>query len=231
MIVDYPYTTPVVLTDEIYSEYGGETGTYAHAVRQAAYVGAERAFFAYTRTFLQPTTVTGTFVWPQMVPQRLPLNISFINSVDSVIAIDPEGGCDCDTLENDGCAFIIDDRWGYLDIKRTESSLSMGCGCSWRGDPIQARVVLNAGLPSGTAYSFGILSALRFIAEIGLNELFDPHKNESAGDIGVQSFSNQGYSEQRKVLLNTVFGSSARAQYIKKRIDQTLGGMTPALRL
>jgi hypothetical protein len=57
-----------------------------------------------------------------------------------------------------------------------------------------------------------MLLALTTYASIILNEIVG-YGNESPGDMGVQSFSNQEYRETRKTLLRTSFGTSARAQF------------------
>src|SRR4030043_6695 len=40
--------------------------------------------------------------------------------------------------------------------------------------------------------------------------------NEAPGDVGVQDYRNQQYSESRAALIRTVFGTSARAQFVYK---------------
>ena len=56
-------------------------------------------------------------------------------------------------------------------------------------------------------------------ADIILNEVVG-YGNEAPGDIGVQSYTNQQYSENRVKLLRTDFGTSARAQFVKKLIEK-----------
>jgi len=59
--MEYPYASPIILTDAIFTAYGGHTGSSATAQRTAAYLIAEMAATADIGSFLLPTTVTGTF--------------------------------------------------------------------------------------------------------------------------------------------------------------------------
>jgi hypothetical protein len=78
--------------------------------------------------------------------------------------------------------------------------------------PYRIDVVYNVGFSSGTSHQPKVLMALTTYASIIMNE-FLGYGNEAPGDIGVQEFSNQQYSEKRVKLINTVFGASPRAQF------------------
>jgi hypothetical protein len=92
------------------------------------------------------------------------------------------------------------------------------CSCSI-GYPYQVRVVINAGLPTGTANQSDMLLALTIAAEVNLNRIVDPWANEGTGDIGIEEFSNLGYRERRRGLKNTAFGNSAKAHEIALMVN------------
>jgi hypothetical protein len=81
--------------------------------------------------------------------------------------------------------------------------------------PYKLRVVYEAGLPSGTSYQPHVLLALTTMAGVFLNEIIG-FGNEGDGDVGIEKFRNQQYSEERKFLLRTTFGASAKAQFVWK---------------
>ncbi|MBT7009794.1 hypothetical protein HN960_05160, partial [Candidatus Peregrinibacteria bacterium] len=49
------------MTEDIYVEYGGQTGTSTATQRQNAFLIAEQRASKYIGTFLLPTIVTGTY--------------------------------------------------------------------------------------------------------------------------------------------------------------------------
>lgn len=205
----YPYSSAIILTDAIYTEYGGNIDTSTEGQRNAAYVIAEKKMTEHIGTFLLPTIVTGTYQWPGGNPLVLPY--SYINSISSVTVLSPEN-CyqDCDIDESDGCVFVRNDTYGYVDVRKIASY----CGCSNSyGYPYQVRIAYKAGLPTGTANMPDMLLALKTVAEIELNAMIDPYANEGAWNVGIEEFSNQDYREKRTKLKNTVFGNSAAANY------------------
>ncbi|HKZ39344.1 MAG TPA: hypothetical protein VJ044_00190 [Candidatus Hodarchaeales archaeon] len=204
MIV-YPFSAPIILTDDVYVSYGGHTGTSTANQRQAAYLIAEMQATDEVGSFLLPVTVTGTFGWP-MYPDHLVLPYAYVHSIKGVTVLDQQAYDSCDLDESSGCAFIWNDTYGYIDPRRVSSV----CGCAY-GAPYQLRIAWESGLPTGTASKANVLLALTMVAEINLNEIVDPSANEGVGDIGIQEFSNMQYREKRKTLKNTAFGNSARA--------------------
>jgi len=78
------------------------------------------------------------------------------------------------------------------------------------------------GLPTGTANLPGVEHALVIVAELALNEMIYPRANETVGDRGIESWSAQGYSEQRKRLKNTALGQSARANFAAELLDASI---------
>ena len=206
-MMEFPYFSPHVMTDTIYVEMGGHVGTSSPSQRQAAYLIAEKQMTQQIGTFLLLETITGTFPWPGGHIFVTPY--SHIRSIDDVTILSQDCACDCDLTESNGCALIHSDTYGYLLVRSVEGCAS-NCGCQ-SSYPYQFRMTMTAGLGSGTCYSSDILLALTMVAEINLNEIIDPGANEGMGDIGIQTFSNQSYSENRVRLKRTSFGSSARA--------------------
>jgi len=156
-------------------------------------------------TFLLPVIVTGTFSWP-IHTDHLVLPYAYVHRIMGVTLLDQQAYNSCDLDEADGCAFVWNDTYGYIDPRRIEDV----CQCAY-GVPYQLRIAWESGLPTGTANLPNALLALTMVAEINLNEIIDPSANEGVGDIGIQEFSNQQYKESRKRLRNTAFGNSARA--------------------
>jgi len=218
-------TTPAILTDTIFTQYGGTTGTSTAAQRTAAYCVAEGEMVDEIGTFVAPTTVTGTYTWPYQM-QYFKLQHDRLNSVAGVTAIHA-AGCNCadGSVELAGCAWIVDPDNGVVDLRECGNTLKAACaGCctcsGWRGLPKQFRIVYNAGLPVGAASDPRLLQALVIVADLTLQQVIDPAGAEGGlGDPGVQSFSTSGYSERRTALKPSAFGSSARANYAAKLVE------------
>ena len=206
-MIIYPHSSPIILTDSIYVNYGGNTGTSTAAQRVAAYLIAEKQMSSHIGTFLLPTVVTGTFPWPG--GQHLVLPYGHILSIPNVTVLDQESVATCGLDESSGCAFVWDDTYGYIDVRKIASS----CACSF-GYPYQVRVVMNAGLPTGSANQADMLLGLTLAAEINVNRMVDRSANEGTGDIGIEEFSNLGYRERRIGMKRTAFGNSAAANEI-----------------
>jgi hypothetical protein len=201
----YPYTTPQVLNDNEFVKYGGQTGTSTLAQREAAYLLAEEQMTEHLGTFLLPTTTTGTAKYIDNGIWELPLgNVTSIFSItfNVIKSLQPLA-----TEMYTGTAVIINPQRGYI-LTSTPAGLRFG---NYTVD-----VVYESGLPSGTAADPALMSALVMAAQINLNEWDASLSNEGTADVGIQAFSNQSYSEQRKPLLRTVFGDSAFAQRISR---------------
>jgi len=209
----YPYNTAFIIDDDTFVRYGGYTGTSSMAQRNASYLVAEKRMTSHIGTYLKPTIVTGTFRWPGM-SDHLVLPHSYISRIMGVTVLDQEAWNSCDLQEADGCAFIWDDTYGYIDPRRVESL----CGCAY-GWPYQLRIAYEAGLPTGTSTQADMLLALTIISQIVLNQITDPSANEGVGDAGIQEFSNQQYKETRKKLRNTALGRSAMANFAADLVD------------
>jgi len=207
-VIVYPHSSPIILTDSVYVAYGGHTGTSVATQRAACYLIAEKQMSSHIGTFLLPTIVTGTFPWPG--GQHLVLPYSHIISIPNVTVLTQESLVTCELDESSGCAFLWDDTYGFIDVRQVASC----CSCCGSGYPYQVRVVMNAGLPTGTASQADMLLALTLAAEINLNRIIDRSANEGAGDIGIEEFSNLGYREKRIGLKRTAFGNSATANEV-----------------
>lgn len=218
-------TTPAILTDDIFVAYGGLTGTTTVVQRQAAYSIAEGQAIQEIGTFLESTIVTGTHSWPPM-SQPLQLPYTHVSVISSVVAIH-DAGCNCadDSVEIDGCAWLLDGDGGLVSLRECGNTLKASCsGCScghYGAGPLQVRVVYTAGLPANAANDPRLLMGLATAAQLALEQMTDPAAAEGgAGDPGIKSFSSLSYSETRadSSFKETAFGSSARANYAAKML-------------
>ena len=217
MIV-YPHSVPIILDDATYIAYGGHTGTTTSAQRQAAYLIAEMAASEEIGTLLLPTIVTGTYLYNELFP-FLTLDYTYVHRVINTTFIDIEEDRYWSQLgtANEYVSLRNDER-GLVDIHYLIGNCSQ-CYGAWEF-PYRVEVVFEAGLPTGTASKANYLLALTTYADIIVNEIIG-YGNEAPGDIGVQSFKNQEYSENRVALLRTSFGTSARAQFAKGLINKS----------
>lgn len=223
MIQVYPHSSPLILNDSIFVQYGGQTGSFTQAQRTAAYLIAEQQATTYLNTFLLPTTLTGT--WGQA--GRIVTDYGYVSEIKSVFILSKDSLTNCTLQSDSGCVFVWDDTFGYLDV----GCMLNYCNCNNYIVPYQVRVAYTAGLPTGVANQPAVLLALTMAATINLNEMIFPSQNEGAGDIGIESFISLDYSEKRKALKNTAFGNSARAQKIAQLLSSTVKPARPALLL
>jgi hypothetical protein len=206
----YPYQYPIILTDEIFDAHGGILSDSKPALRQIAYTVAEEAVSDDIGTLLLPTIVTGTASWNLINP--IITEYGYVNSVHLVRFLD--------TRENiyftaSGTANVYvslrDDTYGLIDIHRIFGNCQ--CISSSNPYPYQVQYVYQAGLPTGTANAPKILLALTTYSDMVLNQI-EGYGNEADGLVGVSEFKNQDYSEVRHNLKQTIFGSSARSQFV-----------------
>lgn len=230
-MVIYPFSTPIILNDTIYSQYGGlGTGSFTSFQLQSSYWVAEKRVSEYIGTLLLPTNVTGTFVYQGK--RRIPTDYGYVQQLYNVTVLTQQGFATCDLQSNDGCGYIFEDTFGYIDFKQ----LSSICGFAYWGYPFspyaatrypyQIQISYQAGLPTGVATMPSMLEAMTILAQIDLNEK-DPGRvqtNETTGDVGVQQFRSLDYFEKRAehALVKSALGNSARAQYAKSLIDMTI---------
>jgi hypothetical protein len=197
----YPYTTPQILTDPIFLTYGGQTGSSTAAQRQAAYVIAEEQMTEHLSTFLVPTIVSGS-AWYRGGT----LFETEYGNVQRVLLFQAQEVKRLSPLEfraHEGTALIRSGQFGLVDVV-------IPCHYPFI---YSNTVVYESGFPTGTVPSL-LQAGLVLAAQINLNEWVVDLANEGVGDVGIQQFSNQSYSEQRKKLGRNAFGSSALAQRV-----------------
>lgn len=231
-MVIYPYTYPLILNDSVFTEYGGKTGTFTLAQRQSSYLIAEMQVSNYIGTLLLPTNVTGTY--PYMHKQRIPTDYGYVSNLYDVTIFSKNTlSSTCVLQENQGCGFIYEDTYGYIDFRQVSLICGLAYMGSWGGSaivvpnvPYQIRITYQAGLPTGTANQPTFLEALTILAQIDLNEK-DPGNsgmNETPGDLAVQDYKSLDYKETRGAhsLVKTALGESAKAMRAKRLIDLTV---------
>lgn len=208
----YPYTSPIILTEAIFQQYGGDVANSTFEQRDIAYLIAEEAVSRDLDTFLLPTIVTGSYTYRPFVM----LDHAYIQQVFSVKFIDNTGVVYFAASGSANSYYrLYDDTYGVVDL----DYLSANCSsCGGHNIPYKVEIAYQTGLPTGTANQPRVLMALTKYTTLVLNELLG-WGNESTGDIGVTEFSNQEYSEKRMKLLNTAYGNSAAAQFVHRMLE------------
>lgn len=233
-MVIYPFSGPIILNNQDFIDFGGQTGAFTNAQLRNSYWLAEMQVSAYIGTLLLPTIVTGTY--PFQSRTRLATDYGYVNQLLNVNILTRKATNTCELQSNDGCGYIYDDTFGYIDFKR----LSSVCSCVnwnwWAGSPYpmyassdvpyQIQVVYEAGLPTGTANQPGIMEALTILAQIDLNEKVPGlvGMNESPGDAPLTRFRSIDYNEGRKItmFIRTNLGQSSRAMRAKLLLDASI---------
>jgi len=219
----YSHLSPVILTDSLWAMYTSEcltSGTYAQ--RRAAYTTAESLMITHLRSFLLPTTVTGTYVWPA-TPEALVLPWKNVRSVDRLVVKSLDDSCTCDLSNNTGCALIRNDGMAYIDMRVTNFTATAQCGCGYYSKWLyQAEVTTTSGLSTGTAAGDTRLhQALAMIATEVLIEMVDPGLSQGGpGAPGVKSYGTLGYSEtfNEHSIRATALGNSTIANRAAKLV-------------
>ena len=212
----YPFSSPIIMTDDIFVAYGGHTGSSVFAQREAVYLIAEHTLSDDLETYLLPVIVTGTYLYHSL-SNFLILDHTYVHRIIRTRFFDTKEVAYWSQAGTDNIYLSLrDGERGLVDIHSVVGNYN--CMHSY-AYPYKVEEVYEAGLPTGTANSSDILLALTTYSDILLNEIIG-YGNESSGDIGVQQFSNQSYSESRVALLRTSFGSSARAQFIRSLINK-----------
>ena len=221
----YPYTSPIILNDTMYTTYGGQIGDTTVAQRNNAYLIAEQRATNYIGSFLLPTIITGTH--PYNYNQFIATDYGYVHQVYSATVLSMNNLQTCTLQSDSGCIFIFNDTYGYLNF----SCVDTICGCGGWKQPYQFQLAYQAGLPTGTANQPSVEHGLSIVAELALNEMRYPRMNESAGDIAVESWSGLDYSETRKRNARTALGESPRAHYAAELIKSTVNLARRAIRL
>jgi hypothetical protein len=231
----YLVTGTAVLTDDIFTAYGGDLDNSTAAQRNVAYMIAEQFAIEEIGTFLVPTSISGTFAWPlggvynspwPLDQTRINLPHTHVRSVTSLTTIH-EAGCDCadDQVELSGCAWILDYQAGIIDLREcgdfVGGSAACSCAYSQQGEPLQFQIVYEAGIEAGrVAANPSALMGLTIAAELALEQIVDPSASEGGpGDPSLTNFSDTGYSASRQFLLMTAFGGSPRANYAARMLN------------
>lgn len=218
---EYFVTGSAILTDAIFAQYGGETGTTTADRRGFAYQIAEQQAVEYLGTPLQETTLTGTFAWPENNMTRFMLPFVRLHSIGSVVAIYDSSLC-CDETEITACARIINPDHGIIDLKECATSACNGCAQSsshFGLELIKFRITFTAGLPDALSDSPYLRMGLVAAAKIALEQIIDPTGAEGGeGDPSLKNFSNTGYSETRQFLQDTSFGGSPLGNYAARML-------------
>lgn len=218
---DYPVDSVLIMNDAVFVMYGGETGTSLPGQRQAAYYIAEEAMSRHLQCLLNPLTITEQ-VFPTLggttelnwnrVHDVYAMRITDNRSISHVIT---------GTLSSPIDSWVIRDaRNGHIDVNNAiRKFLGWGYEQYSNYGALNVEVTYNSGLSTGTAMRPNMLNALTIMSDIALKELSALGLNESTGDVGVKIFSSNGYQEQRVDLVRTALGTSARAQYARKLVN------------
>lgn len=211
----YPYSSAQFLNDTVFQNYGGSTGSSASLQRNAAYLIAEKKMSEYLDTFLLPTTITGTFPHG-LYNRRIELDHTHVNRVSLVRFFDEqEDVYHSITGTANSQASLLDDRRGLVDIHYWTVKCNCNIGIPY---PYKVQIVYQAGLPTGTTIQDDMLLALTTAADIYLGEVLG-QGNEAPGAVGLKKFANQDYSETRRNMVHTPFGSTPRANFITKLVS------------
>lgn len=212
----YPYNYPLILTDEIFEQLGGQTDNTVPVQRAIAYQLAEQQATSHIGTFLLPTIVTGVYDY-QYGDTYVATDYGYVHKIMWARVLNAFGQELFVITGTQTYAAIREDTYGYLWVR--DALVRYGCPIN---QPYQFQFVYEAGLPTGTANQPGPLLGLTIAAQISLSEMNFPFSNEGAGDVGITEFSSLGYSEKRKLWKNTAFGSSPRAAKAAQLFDSTI---------
>jgi len=209
-MMQYPYNSSIILTDSIFVKFGGQIGTSTSQVREMAYLLAEEQMTEHLGTFLIPTVITGSI--HQIRGNLFETEFGHVTRILSVTFNTIYTANPLTLQSHTGSALIVDAENGYIDV-----FVDCNYGMNWL---YQSNAAYESGFSTGTSNQPAMLAALSLAAQINLNEMDVSLSNEGVADIGVQRFSNQAYSEERKHLLNTVFGNSAAAQRVARLVKK-----------
>ncbi len=113
-MINYPYNAPIILTDALYTSFGGFTGTSTPTQRNYAYLEAEMLVTEHLNAFLLPTTVTGIYHHEDLDDKLMLDYGGQLHSINAVTVYSVESCCECTLVANEGCAFIISRDYGVI---------------------------------------------------------------------------------------------------------------------
>jgi hypothetical protein len=211
--------TPIVLSDTIFINYGGQTGTSTAFARNAAYLIAEREVCSHLHTPLVPTNISGSYNWNAGNPFEM--DWGNINTIYGVTV-----QSNLNTLyvysANDmlRAVFIRNAKYGIVDIQSWPMMYQITSTAYPVASlqPYSVLVTYNAGMAVGVATQPDILWCLTMAAQLVINEMSvdGSMANEAPGGIGITQFSNELYSEHRTALGASIFGASPVSQQITR---------------
>lgn len=196
----------MIITDKIFSNHGGDIGKSSAEQREVAYGITEQLVAVHIGAPLQPTRLSGTFSIP-LDMGNIMLSHGYVTAVHSV------GYVHLDNPQEITNAYLTayNNEYGLLPYSYLYEYFD------YCPDDRRLIIAYTAGLPTGTFTNPMYMQGMVSIAQNVLFEISDPSSLESGpGDVGVRGFANNGYSENRFGLFNTIFGSSAAVQKARK---------------
>lgn len=214
---------PQILTEAIYDEYNGYSGSLSASQLSNAFVIAESMMVSEIGSYLVPTSVTGSYPIP--IHGKIRLSKGNIISVDGVSMLYDDGCDNCVLSSLDGCAFITDRLIGVI-VPRAS-----GCWrvCVHSGWPYLVQVAFTSGLASGYALTDRrLLQALTMAASLVARQMENPNL---VVDSAIIAWSSLRYSERTKetMLRNTAFGGGPISNTIARLVSHLK--VAPALGL
>lgn len=222
----YPFKLPIIMTDSIFTQYGGVTGSSTALTRQAAYFIAEQQLSTYLGTLLLPTVITGTYDFFNNPKGFIPTDYGYVSKLLWLRVLDTQEKELYVLSGTNSFGAIHEDTFGYIYVENVGKICGWGYS-SYNGvypgttQPFKFQFAYEAGLPTGVGNQPSALILLTAAAQLVLNELEPVPANETTGDAGVEEFISLGYREYRKKWKNTAFGSSAKAVWIAHMADST----------
>ena len=222
----YPVDAVQIMSDSVFLAYGQNTDDSTPAQRNAAYYIAEESMCSHLGTLLTPTLITGTmFPYPNGMAV---LEWGYVSHGYGLLASDNDGNSQ---MLTDVSYALIDSDNGFFDTRLATAtflgwSTCAPCPC---GRIDKQELIYQAGLSTGISMRPNMLMALTILSDIALKEMSVLGMNEGVGDIGIKSFSTAGYTESRVDLIRTALGTSARANYARKLVNNIK--LTQALRM
>lgn len=194
-----------ILDDGTFTSYGGQTGTSTPIQRLIAYGIAEEQAGQYIGTFLTPTVVTGTFLWPYP-DNRLILKESDLRSIRAVWAV----------THNEFDNSIASYTGTGLIVSHKNSVLAVYPGTLAPCEPELVSVAYEAGLSPGTITgSYSYMAALVILAQIYLQQIMNQLTPQGGAVTAqqIKSWSSMTHSETYVdgVKTNTFFGETPAA--------------------